>query len=230
MTCITVDDEPLALELMKSYIAQIPGLEMKGAFTDAISAWGYLQRNPTDLVFLDIQMPDISGLQLARSMSRRDPMIIFTTAYAKYAVDGFTIDAVDYLLKPFDFFRFQDAVNKAFSYKSLIDKAGTSNESAIFVKSDYQNIRIATDDILYIEGFDDYIRIHLESGKSVYTLMSLKSILEKLPEQAFLRIHRSFIVAIKRIQRIHNQQVNIGDKSLPIGKSYVTTVKSLLNP
>jgi len=212
MTCITVDDEPLALELMKSYIAQIPGLEMKGAFTDAISAWGYLQRNPTDLVFLDIQMPDISGLQLARSMSRRDPMIIFTTAYAKYAVDGFTIDAVDYLLKPFDFFRFQDAVNKAFSYKSLIDKAGTSNESAIFVKSDYQNIRIATDDILYIEGFDDYIRIHLESGKSVYTLMSLKSILEKLPEQAFLRIHRSFIVAIKRIQRIHNQQVNIGDK------------------
>lgn len=229
MTCIAVDDEPLALELMETYIAQLPGLELKGTFTDAISAWGYLQRNPTDLVFLDIQMPDITGLQLARSMNRREPLIIFTTAYAKYAVDGFTIDAVDYLLKPFDFSRFQDAVNKALTYKRLIDKAGASTDSAIFVKSDYQNIRIPTNEILYIEGLDDYIRIHLDSGKSVYTLMSLKSILEKLPEQAFLRIHRSFIVAIPKIQRIHNQQVYIGDKTLPIGKSYVTTVKSLLS-
>lgn len=229
MTCIAVDDEPLALELMESYIAQLPGLELKGTFTDAISAWGYLQRNPTDLVFLDIQMPDITGLQLARSMDRRQPLIIFTTAYANYAVDGFAIDAVDYLLKPFEFSRFQDAVNKAISYKRLQDAATNSTESAIFVKSDYQHIRIPTEEILYIEGFDDYIRIHLESGKSVYTLMSLKSVLEKLPEQAFLRIHRSFIVAIKKIQRIHNQQVYIGDKTLPIGKSYVATVKTLLS-
>jgi DNA-binding LytR/AlgR family response regulator len=229
MTCIAVDDEPLALELMESYIAQLPGLELKGTFTDAISAWGYLQRNPTDLVFLDIQMPDITGLQLARSMDRRQPLIIFTTAYANYAVDGFAIDAVDYLLKPFEFSRFQDAVNKAISYKHLQDAATNSTESAIFVKSDYQHIRIPTEEILYIEGFDDYIRIHLESGKSVYTLMSLKSVLEKLPEQAFLRIHRSFIVAIKKIQRIHNQQVYISDKTLPIGKSYVATVKTLLS-
>ncbi|NLE33322.1 MAG: response regulator transcription factor [Bacteroidales bacterium] len=229
MTCIAVDDEPLALELMESYIAQLPGLELKGTFTDAISAWGYLQRNPTDLVFLDIQMPDITGLQLARSMDRRQPLIIFTTAYANYAVDGFAIDAVDYLLKPFEFSRFQDAVNKAISYKRLQDAATNSTESAIFVKSDYQHIRIPTEEILYIEGFDDYIRIHLESGKSVYTLMSLKSVLEKLPEQAFLRIHRSFIVAIKKIQRIHNQQVYISDKTLPIGKSYVATVKTLLS-
>ncbi|OPZ98538.1 MAG: Transcriptional regulatory protein YpdB [Bacteroidetes bacterium ADurb.Bin416] len=229
MTCIAVDDEPLALELMESYIAQLPGLELKSTFTDAISAWGYLQRNPTDLVFLDIQMPDITGLQLARSMDRRQPLIIFTTAYANYAVDGFAIDAVDYLLKPFEFSRFQDAVNKAISYKRLQDAATNSTESAIFVKSDYQHIRIPTEEILYIEGFDDYIRIHLESGKSVYTLMSLKSVLEKLPEQAFLRIHRSFIVAIKKIQRIHNQQVYISDKTLPIGKSYVATVKTLLS-
>lgn len=229
MTCIAVDDEPLALELIESYIAQLPGLELKSTFTDAISAWGYLQRNPTDLVFLDIQMPDITGLQLARSMDRRQPLIIFTTAYANYAVDGFAIDAVDYLLKPFEFSRFQDAVNKAISYKRLQDAATNSTESAIFVKSDYQHIRIPTEEILYIEGFDDYIRIHLESGKSVYTLMSLKSVLEKLPEQAFLRIHRSFIVAIKKIQRIHNQQVYISDKTLPIGKSYVATVKTLLS-
>lgn len=229
MTCIAVDDEPLALELMEGYIAQIPGLILKGTFTDAISAWGYLQRNPTDLVFLDIQMPDITGLQLARSMNRRQPLIIFTTAYAKYAIDGYTIDAVDYLLKPFEFSRFQDAVNKALTYKQLIDNAGSSTESAIFVKSDYQNIRINTDDILYIEGFDDYIRIHLVNGKSINTLMSLKSILEKLPEQAFLRIHRSYIVAVKKIQRIHNQQVCLGDISLPIGKSYVTTVKTQLS-
>lgn len=229
ITCIAVDDEPLALELMETYISQVPGLELKEIFTDAISAWGFLQKNPVDLVFLDIQMPDITGTQLARSLNKRQPMIIFTTAYGKYAVEGFNLDAVDYLLKPFDFNRFLEAVNKAKEYKAMLETGSAITEdSAIYVKSDYQKLRINTKDIQYIEGVDDYIRIHLDSGKSVFTLMSLKSILEKLPEKNFIRVHRSYIVPVRKIRRIYNQMVQLGEKELPIGKSYVDSVKQLL--
>ncbi|MDD2612239.1 MAG: LytTR family DNA-binding domain-containing protein [Bacteroidales bacterium] len=228
--CIAVDDEPLALELMESYISQVPGLELMETFSDAISAWGFLQKNPVDLVFLDIQMPDITGIQLAKSMNHRQPMIIFTTAYSKYAVDGFSVDAVDYLLKPFDFNRFLEAINKAKNYKTLSDvTVNPSDDAAIFVKSDYQNLRISTREILFIEGFDDYIRIHLDSGKSIFTLMSLKCILEKLPERDFLRVHRSYIVPVRKIQRIYNQHIQLVDKEIPIGKSYIDSVKKALN-
>lgn len=230
MKCIAVDDEPLALELMETYIAQVPGLELLTTFTDAISAWGFLKKNQVDLVFLDIQMPDINGIQLAKSLDRKNPMVIFTTAYGKYAVEGFNVEAVDYLLKPFEFSRFMVAVNKAKEQKALKDTAPVvEDDQAIFVKSDYQNIRIAIRDIQYIEGFDDYIRIHVDTGKSIYTLMSLKSMLEKLPSTDFLRVHRSYIVPVKRIKRIHNQQVQLGEKEIPIGKSYVDAVRSFLN-
>jgi two-component system, LytTR family, response regulator len=228
--CIAVDDEPLALELMETYISQVPGLELLETFTDAISAWGYIQKNPVDLIFLDIQMPDITGIQLAKSLDRRKPMVIFTTAFSKYAVEGFNVEAIDYLLKPFEFSRFLDAVNKAKEFKALNETTVTPvDEKAIFVKSDYQNLRICTKDIHYIEGFDDYIRIHLDSGKSIYTLMSLKNVLEKLPENDFLRVHRSYIVPVKRIQRIFNQHIQLGEKEIPIGKSYVEAVRKFLN-
>jgi len=230
MKCIAVDDEPLALELMETYIAQVPGLELLTTFTDAISAWGFLKKNQVDLVFLDIQMPDINGIQLAKSLDRKNPMVIFTTAYSKYAVEGFNVDAVDYLLKPFEFSRFMVAVNKAREQKALKETTPVvEDDQAIFVKSDYQNVRIAIRDIQYIEGFDDYIRIHVDTGKSIYTLMSLKSMLEKLPSTDFLRVHRSYIVPVKRIKRIHNQQVQLGDKEIPIGKSYVDAVRTFLN-
>ena len=230
MKCIAVDDEPLALELMETYIAQVPGLELLTTFTDAISAWGFLKKNQVDLVFLDIQMPDINGIQLAKSLDRKNPMVIFTTAYSKYAVEGFNVEAVDYLLKPFEFSRFMVAVNKAKEQKALKPTTPVlEDEQAIYVKSDYQNIRIATRDIQYIEGFDDYIRIHVDTGKSIYTLMSLKSMLEKLPASEFIRVHRSYIIPVKRIKRIHNQQVQLGDKEIPIGKSYVDAVRTFLN-
>lgn len=229
MNCIAVDDEPLALELMESYISQVPGLELKETFSDAISAWGYIQKSPVDLVFLDIQMPDINGTQLARSLNRRQPMVIFTTAFSKYAVEGFNVDAVDYLLKPFDFDRFLVAVNKAREFKEMHDSVKVYTEdSAIFVKSDYQNVKINTRDIIYIEGFDDYIRLHLESGKNIFTLMSLKSIMEKLPEKDFIRIHRSYIVSVRKIQRIYNQMIQLEGIELPIGKSYVDSVKKII--
>jgi len=229
LTCIAVDDEPLALELMETYISQVPGLELMETFSDAISAWGFIQKNAVDLAFLDIQMPDITGIQLARSLNKHQPLIVFTTAYSKYAVDGFNVNAIDYLLKPFDFNRFLEAVNKVKEYKSLHDgSVTTTDESAIFVKSDYKNIRINTKDILYIEGFDDYIRIHLDSDKSIFTLMSLKSVMEKLPKNDFIRVHRSYIVPINKIQRISNQHIRLADKEIPIGKSYIDSVKTLL--
>ncbi len=230
MRCIAVDDEPLALELMEAYIAQVPGLDLLETFTDAISAWGFLKKNQVDVVFLDIQMPDINGIQLAKSLDRKNPMIIFTTAFSKYAVEGFNVEAVDYLLKPFEFSRFMQAVNKAKEQQSQKQVAPVvEDEQAIYVKADYQNVRIPTRDIKFIEGFDDYIRIHIDTGKSIYTLMSLKSILEKLPPSDFIRVHRSYIIPVKRIKRIHNQQVQLDDKELPIGKSYVDAVRTFLN-
>lgn len=229
ITCIAVDDEPLAIDLMETYISQVPGLELKGTFTDAISAWGYIQKNPVDLIFLDIQMPDITGTQLARSLDKRQPMIIFTTAYSKFAVEGFNLNAVDYLLKPFDFNRFLEAVNRAKEYKSFQENSkNQTEETTLFIKADYKNVKVNTKDILYIEGFDDYIKIHLETGKSLVTLTSLKSILEKLPENDFIRIHRSYIVSKNKIERIYNQLVKVGDKDIPIGKSYVDIVKNLI--
>jgi DNA-binding LytR/AlgR family response regulator len=157
-------------------------------------------------------------------------MIVFTSAYSKYAVEGFNIEAVDYLLKPFEFDRFLEAIRKAKEVKNWqeVKPEPAGSPTSIFVKSDYQNLRIPTSEIVYIEGFDDYIRIHLESGKQVTTLMTLKSIQEKLPDQEFIRIHRSYIVSINRIKRIYNQMVQLEGKELPIGKSYLTSVKSLL--
>lgn len=229
ITCIAVDDEPLALELMETYILQVPGLHLLRTFTDAVSAWSFIQKNPVDLLFLDIQMPDISGLQMAKSLEKRKPLVIFTTAFSKYAVEGFNVHAVDYLLKPFEFNRFKEAVDKAVEIKALSEKSPVqTEEKAVFVKSDYQNVRIPTKDIHFIEGFDDYIRIHVDTGKSIYTLMSLKSMLEKLPENEFIRVHRSYIVPINRIQRVFNQQIQLGNKEIPIGKSYIDTVRKRL--
>ena len=229
ITCIAVDDEPLALELMETYILQVPGLHLLRTFTDAVSAWSFIQKNPVDLLFLDIQMPDISGLQMAKSLEKRKPLVIFTTAFSKYAVEGFNVHAVDYLLKPFEFNRFKEAVDKAVEIKALSEKSPVqTEEKAVFVKSDYQNVRIPTKDIHFIEGFDDYIRIHVDTGKSIYTLMRLKSMLEKLPENEFIRVHRSYIVPINRIQRVFNQQIQLGNKDIPIGKSYIDTVRKRL--
>lgn len=228
--CIAIDDEPLALELIETYVNQIPELQMLQTFSDAVTAWSYLQKNPADLLFLDIQMPDITGIQLAKSLDRKNPMVIFTTAYSKYAVEGFNVEAVDYLLKPFEFSRFQEAVNKARELKALRETTpAQEEEQAIFVKSDYRNVRISLKDIQFIEGFDDYIRIHVDNAKSIYTLMSLKSILEKLPATDFLRVHRSYIVPVKRIKRFSNQHVQLDNKEIPIGKSYVDAVRNFLN-
>lgn len=221
--CIAVDDEPLALELHTTYIEQVPYLQLQATFTDPFEAFGYLKFHPTDLLFLDIQMPDISGLQFFKSLTAQ-PMVIFTTAYKDYAVEGFNLNAVDYLLKPFDFNRFLRAVEKARTLFDLTQKPRTEipNES-IFVYVEYQKVQVHLHELLYIEAVDDYIRL-VTTSQPILTHMSLKAIQELLPESRFVRIHRSYIVAFDRIRFIQKNTIHLDGYTLPIGDKYNKTL------
>jgi DNA-binding LytR/AlgR family response regulator len=216
--CIVLDDEPLAVSLLKEFISRVSFLELVGSFTDAVEAKAFLEKEKTDLVFLDIQMPDINGIQFYQSLTDK-PMVIFTTAFSQYAVEGFNLNAADYLLKPFEYHRFVQAVYKVKEYYDF-----TMNQemqlTSIFVKADYQLVKINLKDILFIEGLDDYIRIHLSENKNILTLMSLKAIAEKLPLNEFVRIHRSYIVPLSRIEKIGSRKIEVAGKEIPVGNSY----------
>jgi DNA-binding LytR/AlgR family response regulator len=218
ITCIALDDEPLALEVMKKYIAKIYFLELKGSFTDAFEAKKALDNEAVDLLFLDIQMPDINGIEFSKFVNKKTTSVIFTTAFSEYAVDGFNVDAIDYLLKPIEYDRFLKAVYKAKEYIEYTNSQELA-EGYIFVKSDYQMVKINLKDILYIEGLEDYIKIYLPQ-KSVLTLMTLKTIMQKLPLKEFIRVHRSYIVPINKIANVSKSRIKIGDKEIPIGISY----------
>lgn len=217
-TCIAIDDEPLALELIKKYIAKIYFLELKGVFTDAFEAKKILDTTSIDILFLDIQMPDINGIEFFKSLNSKNIAVVFTTAFSEYAVDGFNVDAVDYLLKPIEYDRFLKAIYKAKEYIEYLNNQEL-HQGYIFVKSDYQMVKINLKDILYIEGLDDYIKIYMPH-KSVLTLMTLKTITQKLPAKEFLRVHRSYIVPISRIENVSKSKIRVGDKEIPIGVSY----------
>ena len=218
ISCIAIDDEPLALEVIKKYISKIYFLELKGTFTDPQEARKILESSRIDILFLDIQMPDFNGIDFFKSLPSRNMAVIFTTAFSEYAVEGFNVDAVDYLLKPIEYDRFLKSVYKA---KEFIEYLGNQevHQGYMFVKSDYQMVKINLKDILYIEGLDDYIKIYLPQ-KSVLTLMTLKTITQKLPPSEFIRIHRSFIVPIGKINQVSKSKVAIQDKEIPIGISY----------
>jgi DNA-binding LytR/AlgR family response regulator len=221
LTCIAIDDEPLALGLISEYISRMPALKLLKTFEDAISGSEYIQRNPVDILFLDINMPDISGIELARSLEKR-PMIIFTTAYKSFAFEGFELEAIDYLLKPIDFERFKKAVDKAIDFNSYRSTAQTQQQQeSLYVYSEYRMIKIDVSKIEYIESMEDYIKIHLlNQPKPVLTLMPLKKVLEKLPQSNFMRIHRSYVVALNHIKSIHNKKVQMETIELPVGSSY----------
>jgi len=208
ISCIAIDDEPLALQLIKEYSSKVSFLQVKGFFTDAIEAMNVLQKEKVDLLFLDIQMPDINGLQLYNSMPHK-PMVIFTTAFSEYAVEGFNVNAIDYLLKPFEYDRFVKAVYKAKEYHEF-NLNQELRLTSIFVKADYQLVKVNLKDVSFIEGLDDYIKIHLADNKSILTLMSLKAITEKLPGNEFVRIHRSYIVPLSKIEKVSSKKVMIG--------------------
>jgi two-component system, LytTR family, response regulator len=225
LKCIAIDDEPLALELIRNYVAKFPELELIQTFDDAISGAEFARNTSIDILFVDINMPDITGLDLVRSLEEK-PAIIFTTAHKKFAIDGFELDAVDYLLKPIAFERFSRAVTKAIEYVRY--KSRSSNEKAenLFVYSEYPLIKIPLVDIEYIESLEDYIKIHLITGKPVLTLMPLKKVLEKLPAEKFQRIHRSYVVAVDKVNSVQNRKVRLTSSTeLPVSDSYNQFIK-----
>ena len=233
ISCIVVDDEPLALEVLSSFIARIPYLVLEGQYTDPFFAMEHLRKKKVGLLFVDIQMPDISGIELVKTLNN-PPKIVFTTAYSSYAIEGFNLNAMDYLLKPIAFDRFLVAVNKVRDYMELSEAAQEVHQPEekdvpeyMFVKSNYKDIKINFNEVLYIEGSEDYIKIHTTT-KKVMTLLSMKVVMEKLPENQFIRIHRSFIVAIDKIESKSNERITIGKQSLPIGASYLNEVSKRL--
>lgn len=231
MNCIAVDDEPLALDLIEDFINKVSFLKLIKKCNRASEAMEILQKENIDLVFLDIQMPNITGIQLIKSL-QNCPQVIFTTAYTDYAVEGFELNVTDYIVKPFTFDRFLKAVNKAYSYYKLIKNNKSDTHPPldyIFVKSDYQNVKINFDDILYIEGLSDYIKIYLKNNKRILTLLSLRAILEKLPENNFTRIHRSYIVSINKINSIQKNRIIIGDTRIPVGNHYKENFFKIIN-
>lgn len=225
LRCIAVDDESLALDLLEDNIAKIPFLKLEARCRNAFEAMEYLQKSPVDLIFLDIQMPGLTGVQFLEGLTQK-PIVIFVTAYQQYAIEGFNLDVVDYVLKPISFERFLKATNKALDfYKSKKSTGLQANETTkleyIFIHADYSLMKIMLDDILYIEGLKDYIKIHLKTQKfPVVCRMTMKSIEEKLPSSDFLRIHKSFIVSLKKVESIRNQKIKIGENHIPLSENY----------
>ena len=226
--CVAVDDEPLALTMVSSFVRQTPFLELVAAFDNAIDALKFVQSNPVQLLLLDIQMADLTGMEMARVLNAENrpdkPFIIFTTAYSEFALEGYRVDAVDYILKPFDYEDFITSVSKV--RKRLEQKNESAeipqsdNQQYIFIKVDSQIVRVEVSDIMYIEGLKDYVKIHLSNGESLLSLMSLKKLEEKLTNSGFLRIHRSYIISFARVDSLLKSSVKIGNETIPVGATY----------
>ncbi len=214
---IAVDDEPLALNVIEHFCKQTGDIELEKTFTGPNDALKHLQKFPTDLLFLDINMPSLNGIELYKAI-KQDTMVIFTTAYSEYAVQSYELSAIDYLLKPFTQERFEQAITKAREYFQYIHKQTASNY--LFIRADYSLVKINIADILYIEGLDDYIKVHIQNQKTVVARMTMKVMLEKLPVNEFYRVHRSYIVPLNRIEHVRNKMIKIGDTEIPIGNSY----------
>lgn len=223
--CIAIDDEPLALQLINEYCGKISFLQLDKVFTNTDEAKVWLSQNKVDLLFLDIQMPDVNGLQFYKSLNEK-PLVIFTTAYKDFAVDGFNVDAVDYLLKPFEYDRFLKAVYKSKEYLEFLSSQELQLNS-IFVKVNYEIMKINLKDIELIEALDDYIKLYIKPNP-VLTLMTLKSIQERLPIRDFVRVHRSFIVPINKIEKFSKTKLMVAGKEIPIGSSYSFVYDQLL--
>ena len=233
LRCIAIDDEELALELLEDNIKKVPYLQLVATCSNPLQAMKILKEEPVDLVFLDIQMPGINGLQFIQSAGA-SCMFILVTAYEKYALDGYNLNVVDYLVKPVDLSRFIQACNKAWELHQLRTKNKTATEAPapdyIFVNVDYSLVKLTLADILWIEGLKDYIRIHLhENPRPVITRSSMKSMEEQLPPSAFLRIHKSFIVAKRYITAVRKNSVFIGKTELPVGENYKEGLDAFVN-
>ena len=229
---IAIDDEPLALQLVTGYIEKTPGLNLLGKFDNPLDAMDFIAREDVDLIFIDIQMPDLTGLEFTRSMVK-GPKVIFTTAYEKYALDGFKLDVVDYLLKPFSYEEFLKAVQKVQKLikleKGVPDQVDANNEF-LFLKSDYKIKRINFNDILYIEGLKDYVKVYTQNSPNpVLSLTTMKLLESKLPEAKFMRVHRSFIVNLERIDTIERSRIVFGKTYIPVSDQYKEKFQEFLD-
>ena len=222
LSCAIIDDEPLAVELMESYVRKTPFLELQGSFGSGVAAFGMLRDRPVDLLFCDIQMPGLNGVEFSR-MLPADTRVIFTTAFSRYAVEGFRVNAVDYLLKPISYADFLAAAQKALEWFELKRRDGAPADDlrSIFVKTEYRLRQIELERILYIEGLKDYVKIHVEDEPHpVLSLMSLKSLEEQLPADRFIRVHRSYIVQPAKIRTIERNSIVFGRERIPISENY----------
>ncbi len=224
ISTIAIDDEPLALQLMAGYIEKTPGLDLVGKFDNPLDAVEFMADNSIDLIFVDIQMPDLNGIEFARSI-KKGPKVIFTTAFEKYALEGFKLEVVDYLLKPFSYEEFFIAVQKALRLIRLERKDDTTqieaNSEFLFLKSEYKIRRINFNDILYIEGLKDYVKVFVKNDtKPILSLTSLKQLEAKLPAETFMRIHRSFIVNLSKIDTIERSRIVFGKIYIPVSDQY----------
>lgn len=230
--CAVIDDEPLALGLMSSYVKKTPFLELVGSYSSAIQAMNELPNHPADLLFLDIQMPELNGLDFSR-MVPPQTRVVFTTAFDQYAIDGYRVNALDYLLKPISYPNFLQAAQKAQEWFKLVEQGqqGAVEEvQSIFVKSEYKQVQVMLDDILYIEGLKDYIKIYEEGHeKPLLSLMSMKSMEEMLPSQRFMRVHRSYIVQKSKIRVVEHNRIVFGKTYIPVGDSYKDDFQAFLN-
>ena len=237
LNVLIVDDEPLAIDVLKTYVEKIPDLHLIKCCNNAFEANEAINQNSIDLIFLDIQMPQLTGIDFVKSLSN-PPMVIFTTAYSNYAIEGFELDAVDYLLKPISFERFMKAVNRAIEEHNKSNPIKSSvaegvESEFIFIKADKKLIKVRYDEILYIEGLKDYVIIRLENGSRVITLQTMKSLETKLPSDQFKRIHRSYIVGILKIVAVVGNMVEVKEKGatkhLPVGKNYRDELLAIVN-
>jgi DNA-binding LytR/AlgR family response regulator len=228
---IALDDQPPALQIVSHFCERIDFADLQMTFSKTSEAMSYLQNNPVDLIILDINMPAISGIDFYKSLPHKI-MAIFTTAYSEYAVEGFSLSAIDYLLKPFTFERFLQAMNKAREYQSyarlaasnapqdLSEPPNASSTQHILLRADYGHVRITLSDILFIEGLDNYLRIHLQERDPIIIRITMKALLEKLPPRDFIRVHRSYIVPLGRVANVRNKTVTVAGRDIPLGASY----------
>lgn len=226
ITCAIIDDEPLAAGLLESYARKTPYLELVGTYNSAIMAMKDLRESPVQLLFLDIQMPELSGIEFAKILPK-DTRIIFTTAFPQYAIEGYKVNALDYLLKPISYDDFLKSTDKALEWFSVLTKRDIyRRDRFMFVKTDYKLQRISLDDILYIEGLKDYVRFYLKNGEKVMSLMSMKKLEEYLPKPEFLRTHRSFIVHMTETPLVDRFRIVFGENLIPISDNYKEEVQN----
>jgi len=226
ITCAIIDDEPLAAGLLESYARKTPYLDLTGSYNSAILAMKDLRENPVQLIFLDIQMPELSGIEFAKILPK-DTRIIFTTAFPQYAVEGYKVNALDYLLKPISYEDFLKSTDKALEWYTVIQRQDTyRRDRFMFVKTDYKLQRINLDDILYIEGLKDYVRFYLKNGERVMSLMSMKKLEEYLPRPEFLRTHRSYIVHMTETPLVDRFRIVFGETYIPVSENYKDDVQN----